>query len=219
MPLNTRPISTTLDILLGLFPTSIPSTISSSPPPLRRGLYRVMIRVATVAVPVLIAIVFPEFDRIMAFLGSGMCIAICVILPICYYFKILGHEINMGERVLCWFLLVLGTICAIVGTVWTYAFQFLRTKLQVSSGKVFGSIVSDFNHMHQRFLVKIFRLNTDSIISFMNVLKNKNLPTWKAPGQFLYSPKLQTRRFYYTLNLGFSSSKIPSPIWPPNKNP
>ena len=120
MPLNTRPISTTLDILLGLFPTSIPSTTSSSSSPLRRGFYRTFIRIATVAVPVLIAIVFPDFDRIMAFLGSGMCIAICVILPICYYFKILGHEITMGERMLCWFLLILGSICAIVGTAWTY---------------------------------------------------------------------------------------------------
>lgn len=119
MPLNTRPISTTLDILLGLSPTSISPAASSSTPPLRRGFYRAMIRIATVGVPVLIAIVFPDFDRIMAFLGSGMCIAICIILPICYYFKILGHEIQMGERVLCWFLLILGTICAIVGTAWT----------------------------------------------------------------------------------------------------
>ena len=120
MPLNTRPISTTLDILLGLSPISIPSTTSSSSSPLRRGFYRAFIRMATVAVPVLIAIVFPDFDRIMAFLGSGMCILICVILPICYYFKILGHEISWRERIFCWFLLILGSICAIVGTVWAY---------------------------------------------------------------------------------------------------
>ena len=122
MPLNTRPISTTLDILLGLSPTSISPTTSSSLPPLRRGVYRALIRILTVAIPVLIAIVFPDFDRIMAFLGSGMCIAICVILPICYYFKILGHEITMAERLLCWVLLVLGTTCAVVGTAWTYNF-------------------------------------------------------------------------------------------------
>lgn len=67
-----------------------------------------------------IAIVFPDFDRIMAFLGSAMCIVICVILPICYYFEILGHEILWGERVLCWFLLVVAVVCATVGTIWTY---------------------------------------------------------------------------------------------------
>jgi solute carrier family 32 (vesicular inhibitory amino acid transporter) len=119
MPLNTRPISTTLDILLGLSPTSLPPTTSPSPP-LRRGLYRALIRMGTVALPVLIAIAFPDFDRIIAFLGSGMCIAICVILPICYYFKILGHEIRLAERVFCWVLLVVGGFCAVVGTVWTY---------------------------------------------------------------------------------------------------
>lgn len=118
MPLNTRPISTTLDILLGLAPNSIPPT-SSPAPPLRRGLYRAFIRILTVAVPVVIAIVFPDFDRIMAFLGSAMCIVICVILPICYYFKILGHEIRMRERILCWVLLVVGGLCAVVGTLWT----------------------------------------------------------------------------------------------------
>ena len=121
MPLNTRPISTTLDILLGLSLTSLPPTTASPAPPLRRGLYRVIIRIATVAVPVLIAIVFPDFDRIIAFLGSGMCIAICIVLPICYYFKILGDQIGWGERILCWVLLIFGSLCAIVGTVWTYS--------------------------------------------------------------------------------------------------
>jgi solute carrier family 32 (vesicular inhibitory amino acid transporter) len=78
----------------------------------------------------MIAIAFPDFDRIIAFLGSGMCIAICVILPICYYFKILGHEIRLAERVLCWVLLVVGGFCAVVGTVWTY--RLLRSWLLMS---------------------------------------------------------------------------------------
>ena len=120
MPLNTRPISTTLDIVLGLTPTSI-AQISSPSSALQRGVYRALIRIATVGLPVLIAIVFPEFDRIIAFLGSAMCILICIVLPICYYFKILGHEISLFEKIFCWFLLIFASICAIVGTVWTYA--------------------------------------------------------------------------------------------------
>jgi len=118
MPLNTRPISTTLDILLGLTPTSI-TPISPSSAPLQRGVYKALIRITTVGLPILIAIVFPEFDRIIAFLGSGMCILICIILPICYYFKILGHEISLTEKIFCWFLLIFASLCAIVGTVWT----------------------------------------------------------------------------------------------------
>jgi solute carrier family 32 (vesicular inhibitory amino acid transporter) len=112
-------MSTTLDILFGLSPITLaPSGTSMSP--LRRGIYRTLVRVATVTVPVVTAIVFPDFDRIMAFLGSGMCIAISVLLPICYYFKIFGPEIKLSERILCWTLLLFGTICAIVGTVWAY---------------------------------------------------------------------------------------------------
>lgn len=126
MPLNTRPISTTLEIILGLSPVTLGSP-TSSPTPLRQGVYRALIRIATVALPVIIAIIFPDFDRIMAFLGSGLCIAICIILPICYYFKILGHEIPLKERVLCWILLVVGVTCAVVGTTWAY--YHLRTEL------------------------------------------------------------------------------------------
>jgi len=129
MPLNTRPISTTLDILLGLSPT--PFSPQSSLPPLRRGVYRALIRIGTIGVPVVIAIVFPDFDRIMAFLGSGLCIAICVILPICYYLKILGHEIGFVERVFCWVLLVVGTVCAVIGTVWTYSAPLSITLLKL----------------------------------------------------------------------------------------
>ena len=73
----------------------------------------------TLALPVMIAIAFPDFDRIMAFLGSALCIAICVILPVCYYMKIFGHEIRLAERILCWILLFVAGICAVVGTGWT----------------------------------------------------------------------------------------------------
>jgi solute carrier family 32 (vesicular inhibitory amino acid transporter) len=125
MPLNTRPISTTLDVLFGLSPTSVTPPSSQSPSPFRRSVYRAIIRSSTVGLPVLIAIVFPDFDRIIAFLGSGMCIAICVILPICYYFKIFGHEIGSLERLFCWVLLLFASLCAIVGTVWTYFIPLL----------------------------------------------------------------------------------------------
>jgi len=67
----------------------------------------------------------------MAFLGSGLCIAICVILPICYYLKILGHEIGFVERVFCWVLLVVGTVCAVIGTVWTYSAPLSITLLKL----------------------------------------------------------------------------------------
>lgn len=66
---------------------------------------------------VITAILFPSFDRIMAFLGSFLCFTICVILPLLFYIKIYGDEIPFGERVRCWVLVVVSTILAIIGTI------------------------------------------------------------------------------------------------------
>lgn len=66
---------------------------------------------------VIIAILFPSFDRIMAFLGSFLCFGICVILPLLFYLKIYGDEIPFWERVGCWVLAIVSTIFAAVGTV------------------------------------------------------------------------------------------------------
>lgn len=67
---------------------------------------------------VVLAVVFPAFDRIMAFLGSFLCFTICIIFPLAFYLKIFGKEISRRERILDWFLLVTSTILAAVGTVW-----------------------------------------------------------------------------------------------------
>jgi hypothetical protein len=187
MPLNTRPINTTLDVLLGLAPTAVTPPYSSSPSPLRRGIYRALVRIATVALPVAVAIVFPDFDRIIAFLGSAMCIAICVILPICYYFKILGHEIGLGERVFCWGLLVVGTVCAVVGTVWTY-----EVPLSFPASW-YAFLLDDGGHWHWAFLdsfrIVFWIIEADALISgpwtysigmhfTLNTLNTSNISSW-----------------------------------------
>lgn len=81
---------------------------------------RVAVRILTVAVIVLLAVVFPSFDRIMAFLGSFLCFTICIIFPLAFYLKIFGNEIPRSERILDWFLLITSSILAAVGTVWAF---------------------------------------------------------------------------------------------------
>lgn len=76
---------------------------------------------------VLIAIVFPSFDRIMALMGSALCFTICIILPLAFYLKIFGKEISPKERTLDWLLLVTFSILAIVGTIWALLPQELIT--------------------------------------------------------------------------------------------
>lgn len=69
---------------------------------------------------VLLAILVPSFDRIMALMGSVMCFSICIILPLAFYLKIFGKEISRKERILDWFLIVSCSMMAIIGTVWVF---------------------------------------------------------------------------------------------------
>lgn len=85
-----------------------------------QNILRVAVRVFTVALIVVLSIVFPAFDRIMAFLGSFLCFTICIIFPLAFYLKIFGKEISQRERILDWILLVVSTILAAVGTVWAF---------------------------------------------------------------------------------------------------
>jgi len=67
-----------------------------------------------------IAVGFPDFDSIMALMGSALCFTICVILPIGFYLKIFnteGNEIKTLERILDWSLVVLCSALAALGTV------------------------------------------------------------------------------------------------------
>ncbi|GAO51757.1 hypothetical protein G7K_5850-t1 [Saitoella complicata NRRL Y-17804] len=119
MPLNTRPISTTLDILLGLDPRSAPPSSSSAHPtnPLLRGLARILIRVLTTAIPIGLGILVPSFDRIMSLMGAALAMTICVILPLVYHLKIFGGELGWGEWSANWGVLLVSVVLAVGGTV------------------------------------------------------------------------------------------------------
>ena len=121
VPLNARPMVSTIEVLCGLDAYSIadsePLTGLSS---YTRGILRVVIRVMVVVVFVIIALVFPAFDSIMAFMGSSLCFTICVILPLMFHLKIFGKKIGWKERLLDYFLIVVCSILAIVGTVWAF---------------------------------------------------------------------------------------------------
>ncbi|KAJ9659059.1 hypothetical protein H2198_003348 [Neophaeococcomyces mojaviensis] len=66
-----------------------------------------------------VAIGFPDFDSIMALMGSALCFTICVILPVSFYLKIFwgSDEIKMPEKVFCFFVVAVCTCLAILGTV------------------------------------------------------------------------------------------------------
>lgn len=117
IPLNARPIVSTLEVLFGLDTRSM--AVSSSlngMSGLNRGLFKVSLRIVTLVVFVFIAIVFPSFDRIMALLGSVACFSICIILPVAFHLKLFGKVISPGEKALNWALIIFSTILAIIST-------------------------------------------------------------------------------------------------------
>jgi len=85
-----------------------------------RGIARIAIRVLTNAAFVVTAIICPSFDRIMAFMGSTLCFAICVIMPLMFYLKIFGAEVGKMERVISWLIIVSCSIMALLGTAFSF---------------------------------------------------------------------------------------------------
>jgi len=118
LPLNARPIVSTIEILCGIDTRAVsdsPSLVGLSG--FTRGLLKFGIRIVIVVVFVIVAILLPAFDSIMAFMGSALCFTICIILPLLFHLKIFGKDIRTSERILNWGLIVVCTILALVGTV------------------------------------------------------------------------------------------------------
>ncbi|GAB1320577.1 Amino acid transporter transmembrane domain-containing protein [Madurella fahalii] len=121
VPLNARPIVATAEVLLGLHQ----QTVAENPGLVGRtmsfrGAMKIVIRVSVILCFLVISIVFPAFDSIMAFMGSALCFTICVTLPLAFYLKLFGHEIPVRERIFAGSVMVLSFVLSIVGTVWAF---------------------------------------------------------------------------------------------------
>ncbi|KAK9759421.1 hypothetical protein K7432_017646 [Basidiobolus ranarum] len=68
----------------------------------------------------LVAILIPGFHRVMALLGSFSCFTISAIFPIICHIKLFGNRLSPAQKTLDWFLVILCTILAITGTVWSF---------------------------------------------------------------------------------------------------
>lgn len=84
---------------------------------LTRGILKLTVRILIPVVFVLLAIVLPEFDRVMSLLGAAACSSISFVLPLAFHLRIFGKELSVKQRFLDWTLIVFWTIIAIIGTV------------------------------------------------------------------------------------------------------
>lgn len=118
VPLNSRPIISTLEILTGVDIRALsPSSSLHGMSGFTRGCLKAAIRILTTILIVVIAIIFPSFDRIMALLGAVCCFTICLIMPLSFHLKLFGKEISRTEWWIDLVLIVVCTIMAIVSTV------------------------------------------------------------------------------------------------------
>ena len=127
---SARPIYNISEKIVGLDPQEIPQASGLlGLAGYTRGALKFAIRIFTVAVIIVMAILVPSFDTIMALMGSAMAFSICVVLPLAFHLKLYGHELGMKEKVLNWFLIIVCSIMAIVGTVWVFLPKQIRERL------------------------------------------------------------------------------------------
>ncbi|KAH7308217.1 transmembrane amino acid transporter protein-domain-containing protein [Stachybotrys elegans] len=130
IPLNFRPIITTIDVLCGVHQDhhghhghhhhSHAEAAGSQRSAVVASALRVLIRVSSVLVLLVISILFPAFDSICAFLGAALCTLISVVLPLSFYLKLYWNEIPVTERLCCWVVIIVFSVLGAVGTVWTF---------------------------------------------------------------------------------------------------
>lgn len=130
IPLNARPIYNVIEKVVGLDPQEMPQAsglvgLSGY----ARGFLKSAIRIFTIAVIILIAILVPSFDTIMALMGSAMAFSICIVLPLAFHLKLFGKELGMKEKVLNWFLIVVCSVMAVIGTVWVFLPRKTRERM------------------------------------------------------------------------------------------
>lgn len=126
IPLNARPIITTAEVLTGLHQQAVATenVVGGNALVGRsmyfRGIAKVVVRIVIVLLFLVISIVFPAFDSIMAFMGSALCFTICVTLPLLFYLKLFGHEMTPSEKLLQYTVLTISITLSTIGTVWAF---------------------------------------------------------------------------------------------------
>ncbi|KAL5121622.1 hypothetical protein ACEQ8H_000308 [Pleosporales sp. CAS-2024a] len=118
IPLNARPIVSTFEVVFGLDARALAASDGmTGMTGLNRGIAKVSLRIGTIITFVVIAVLFPSFDRIMTLLGSVACFSICIILPLAFHLKLFGKDIGATEKTLNWLLIALSSLMAVVSTV------------------------------------------------------------------------------------------------------
>jgi solute carrier family 32 (vesicular inhibitory amino acid transporter) len=127
VPLNARPIVSTLELSLGLDARAMADAQAlTGLSGFTRGILKFTVRITCTIIFVILAILVPDFDRIMSLIGSVACFTICIVLPCSFHLKLFGKELEKSQKMLDWTLIIVSSVLAIIST----AFNFIpREKL------------------------------------------------------------------------------------------
>ncbi|KAI7678640.1 vacuolar amino acid transporter-like protein 1 [Hortaea werneckii] len=121
VPLNARPIVSTLELFLGLDARALADSAAlTGLSGYTRGILKVVLRIGITILFVILAILVPQFDTIMSLLGAVACFTICIILPCAFHLKLFGHEIPRAQKILDWGLIIVSTALAVVSTAFNF---------------------------------------------------------------------------------------------------
>ncbi|RMY73039.1 hypothetical protein D0862_14352 [Hortaea werneckii] len=121
VPLNARPIVSTLELFLGLDARALADSAAlTGLSGYTRGILKVVLRIGITILFVILAILVPQFDTIMSLLGAVACFTICIILPCAFHLKLFGHEISRAQKALDWGLIIVSTALAVVSTAFNF---------------------------------------------------------------------------------------------------
>lgn len=111
-PLNARPIISVLDSLCNV--QNSENKYKGKKLQIAKVIQKTNCLVVNV-IFVIIATIFPQFDKIIAFLGAGLCFAICLILPCLFYIRICSNTIKPWEKYACYTTIFISVIFSILG--------------------------------------------------------------------------------------------------------
>ena len=78
-----------------------------------------LIRTCLPIIAMILSIILPDFIHLMSFIGCTFGSFICLIIPILSYLQIYRYNLFIYEKIGLWFILLFGSICAIVSIILT----------------------------------------------------------------------------------------------------
>jgi vesicular inhibitory amino acid transporter len=111
-PLNARPIISIFEMMFKVESISHFKGFAYA----WRFLLRTSVILGVNAAFVFVSVLIPDFDKIISFLGAGLCYLLCLILPCLFYINICHKTITRREKIQCWIIIVVSSILSIVGT-------------------------------------------------------------------------------------------------------